>query len=84
MQMTQPIEETIDKYELFLDLYGRKRLADEQKKSNEKAQQKEREIIALNMLKDNFHLEVIARITGLSKESIIQLAKDNNLTISPR
>ena len=56
MHMTQPIEETIDKYELFLDLYGRKRLADEQKKSNEKAHQEEREIIALNMLKDNFQL----------------------------
>ena len=92
MQMTQPIEEAIDKYELFLDLYGRKRYKSEMKRSCEKAEKngeqkgrlKEKEVIVLNMLKDNFHLEVIVRITGLSKEDITQLAQDNNLTISPR
>ena len=88
MQMTQPIEETIDKYELFLDLYGRKRYADEMKQCRETAEKngrlKEKEVIVLNMLKEKFHLEVISRMTGLDKESIIQLAQDNNLTISPR
>ena len=84
MQMTQPIEETIDKYELFLDLYGRKRYADEMKRNRLQGKVEEREIIALNMLKEKFHLEIISRMTGLDKESIIQLAKDNNLTISPR
>ena len=86
MQMTQPIEEAIDKYELFLDLYGRKRYKSEMKRSCEKAEKKgrlkEKEVIVLNMLKDKFRLEVIARITGLSKEDITQLAQDNNLTIS--
>ena len=77
------MDETIDKYEVFLDLYGRKRYADEmqQNRLQGKVEGKveEREIIALNMLKDKFHLEVISRMTGLDKESIIQLAKDNNL-----
>ena len=81
MQMTQPIEETIDKYELFLDLYGRKRYADEMQRNRMEGIAEEREIIALNMLKDKFHIEVIARITGLSLEDIIQLAHDNNLSI---
>ncbi|MBR4899748.1 MAG: hypothetical protein IKZ46_02325 [Victivallales bacterium] len=81
MQMTQPIEETIDKYELFLDLYGRKRYADEMQRNRMEGIAEEREIIALNMLKDKFHIEVIARITGLSLEDIIQLAQDNNLSI---
>ena len=79
------MDETIDKYEVFLDLYGRKRYADEmqQNRLQGKVEGKveEREIIALNMLKDKFHIEVIAKITGLSLEDIIQLAQDNNLSI---
>ena len=86
MQMTQPIEETIDKYELFLDLYGRKRYADEMKQNCEKAEKngelKGKEIIVLNMLRAKYHLEEIVRMTGLDIQSILQLAKDNNLTIS--
>ena len=86
MQMTQPIEETIDKYELFLDLYGRKRYKSEMKRSCEKAEKKgrlkEKEVIVLNMLRAKYHLEEIVRMTGLDIQSILQLAKDNNLTIS--
>ena len=89
MQMTQPIEETIDTYEWFLDLYGRKRYAEEMKQSCKKAEKngeqkgrlKEKEVIVLNMLRAKYHLEEIARMTGLDKESIIQLAQNNNLTV---
>ena len=73
--MTHPIEETIDKYELFLDLYGRKRYADEMKQCREE----ERETIALNMLKAQYHLEQIAKLTGLDTKHILKIAKDNNL-----
>ena len=80
------MEETIDKYELFLDLYGRKRYENEMKQSCEKAEKngrlKEKEVIVLNMLRAKYHLEEIARMTGLDKQSIIQLAQNNNLTIS--
>ena len=87
MQMTQPIEETIDKYELFLDLYGRKRYENEMKQSCEKAEKngeqkgrlKEKEIIALNLLNAQYHLEQIAKLTGLDTEHILKLAQDNNL-----
>ena len=80
MGMSKSIEETLDKYELFLDLYGRKRLADEKKKDREKAFEE----IALNLLKLKIHQDDIIKATGISPERLIQLAQDNNLTISPR
>ena len=84
MQMTQPIEETIDKYELFLDLYGRKRYADEMQRKRIEGKVEEREIIALNMLKLKLRQDDIIKATGISPERLIQVAQDNNLTISPR
>ena len=33
--MTQPVKETIDKYDWMLDLYGRKRFAEEKKQYGE-------------------------------------------------
>ena len=57
------------------DLHGRKRYADEMKQCREE----ESEIIALNMLKAQYHLEQIAKLTGLDTKHILKLAKNNNL-----
>ena len=75
MGMSKSIEETLDKYELFLDLYGRKRLADEKKKDREKAFEE----IALNLLKLKIHQDDIIKVTGISPERLLKLAQDNNL-----
>ena len=73
--MTQPIKETIDKYDWMLDLYGRKRFAQEKKEEHEKGHEED----ALNMLKLKFDPEIIQKVTGMSMTDILQLAKDNKL-----
>ena len=95
MQMTQPVKETIDKYDWMLDLYGRKRFTEEKKqygeeehekgrqegheKGRQKGHEEEKERIALKMLKLKLHLDVINKATGMSMADILQLAKDNKL-----
>ncbi len=83
MQMTQPIKETIDKYDWMLDLYGRKRFAEEKKQYGEEREsrgiEKTKQNIALNMLKLKLHPDVINKATGMSMADILQLAKDNKL-----
>ncbi len=86
-QMTQPVKETIDKYDWMLDLYGRKRFVAEKKQYGEEEHEKgrqegheeEKERIALNMLTLKLHPDVINKATGMSMADILQLAKDNNL-----
>ena len=51
-------------------------------KAEKNGELKGKEIIVLNMLRAKYHLEEIVRMTGLDIQSILQLAKDNNLTIS--
>ena len=41
-----------------------------------------KEDFVLNMLKSNYRLEEISRLTRLSMEKILQIAKDNNLANS--
>jgi hypothetical protein len=83
MQMTQPVKETIDKYDWMLDLYGRKRFAEEKKQYGEEREsrgiEKTKQNIALNMLKLKLHPDVINKATGMSMADILQLAKDNKL-----
>ena len=73
--MTQPVKETIDKYDWMLDLYGRKRFAKEKEEEHEKGHEED----ALNMLKLKFDPEIIQKVTGMSMTDILQLAKDNKL-----
>ena len=80
-QMTQPIKETIDKYDWMLDLYGRKRFAEEKKQYGEEEHEKGHEEDALNMLKLKFDPEIIQKVTGISLERLSQIAKDNHFTI---
>ena len=81
--MTQPIKETIDKYDWMLDLYGRKRFAEEKKQYGEERElrgiEKTTRTVVLNMLKAKYQLDEISRMTGMSTTDILQLAKDNNL-----
>jgi hypothetical protein len=77
MQMTQPVKETIDKYDWMLDLYGRKRFAQEKKEEHEKGHEED----ALNMLKLKFDPEIIQKVTGISQARLCQIALDNKLTI---
>ena len=81
MQTTQPVKETIDKYDWMLELYGRKRFAQEKKEEHEKGQQEGHEEDALNMLKFKFSPEIIKEVTGISLERLSQIALDNKLTI---
>ena len=77
MQMTQPVKETIDKYDWMLDLYGRKRFAQEKEEDHQKGHEED----ALNMLKLKFNPEIIQKVTGISLERLNQIALDNKLTI---
>ena len=81
--MTQPVKETIDKYDWMLDLYGRKRFAEEKKQYGEERElrgiEKTKQNIALNMLNEKYQLDEISRMTGMNMADILQLAKDNNL-----
>ncbi|MBQ9445603.1 MAG: hypothetical protein IJU61_03345, partial [Victivallales bacterium] len=45
----------------------------------EKGIEQSKENFALNMLRYNYRLEEISKMTGLSMERILQIAKDNNL-----
>ena len=45
----------------------------------EKGSEHATESIAIEMLKYNYRLEEISRMTGLNMEKILQIAKDNNL-----
>ena len=47
-----------------------------EEKGMEKGMEKERQSIALNMLKDNFSLEQISRLTGLTITQLQQLQAD--------
>ena len=47
----------------------------------EKGIEQSKENFALNMLRYNYRLEEISKMTGLSMERILQIAKDNNLGI---
>ena len=91
MQMTQPVKETIDKYDWMLDLYGCKRFATEKKQYGEEEHEKGRQEgeqigiekttrkIALKMLKEKYILDDVAQMTGMSMGDILQLEKDNKL-----
>ena len=88
MGMTQTVEESIDVYDWFLDMYGRKHYAADIEQSEKRGLEKgeklglekgKRETV-LNMLKKKkYSLDEISEITGLSEEEILQIAKDNNL-----
>ena len=45
----------------------------------EKGSEQATESIAIEMLKNNYRLEEISKMTGLNMEKILQIAKDNNL-----
>ena len=45
----------------------------------EKGIEQSKENFALNMLRYNYRLEEISKMTGLSMERILQIVKDNNL-----
>ena len=77
MQMTQPVKETIDKYDWMLDLYGRKRFTQEKEAEHQKGHEED----ALNMLKLKFNPEIIKKVTGISLARLSQIALDNKLTI---
>ena len=84
MGMTQTVEESIDIYDWFLDMYGRKHYAADieqsEKRGHEKGKREEKVITVLNMLrKKKYSLNEISEIAGLSEEEILQIAKDNNL-----
>ena len=95
MEMTQTVEETVDDYDWFLELYGRKHYADERKKNYEegeklglekgeklgleKGRREEKENTILNMLRKKYPLNEISEITGIDREGILRIAKDNNL-----
>ena len=111
MEMTQTVEETVDDYDWFLELYGRKHYADERKKNYEegeklglekgeklglekgeklglekgeklgleKGRREEKENTILNMLRKKYPLNEISEITGMDREGILRIAKDNNL-----
>ena len=84
MGMTQTVEESIDVYDWFLDMYGRKRYAADIEQSREEGEkfgfEKGKREDVLNMLKKKrYSLDEISEITGLSEDVILQIAKDNNL-----
>ena len=85
MNMTLTDKEADEFYEWFLDMYGRKRhaaeLAESKKRGFERGFKKEKREDALNMLKKKYSLDEISEITDLSKEEILQIAKDNDLVI---
>ena len=85
MQMTQPVKETIDKYDWMLDLYGRKRFTEEKKQygeeEHEKGRQEGHEEDALNLLKLKIRPDIIQKATGISLGRLNQIALDNKLTI---
>ena len=97
MDMTQAVEETIDHYDWLLDSYGRKRFADEKKQCRTEGEktgfekgektgfetgfEKGRESVVINMLKMKDPLDRISQATGKSTEEILQIARENNLTI---
>lgn len=85
MQMTQPVKETIDKYDWMLDLYGRKRFTEEKKQygeeEHEKGRQEGHEEDALNLLKLKIRPDIIQKVTGISLGRLNQIALDNKLTI---
>ena len=45
----------------------------------EKGIEQSKENFALNMLKNNYRLEEISRMTGLTMERVLQIARNNNL-----
>ena len=85
MDMTQTVEETIDDYDWFLDLYGRKRVAAEKKQCREEGErlglEKGKREDIVNMLKMKYPLGDICKITGMRMEEILRIAKDNKLNI---
>ncbi len=92
MNMTLTDKEADEFYEWFLDMYGRKRYAAELAESKMRGFEQgfvqgfehgRKKGIALNMLKKKkYSLDEISEITDLSKEEILQIAKDNKLVIS--
>ena len=94
MEMTQVVEKKINEYNWFRELCGhelyeakmkqyyKEDLERERKKGEqsgfEKGIEQSKENFALNMLRYNYRLEEISKMTGLSMERILQIAKDNN------
>ena len=89
MDMTQVVEKILDHYDWLLDSYGRKRFADEKKqcekvgfeRGEKSGFEKGKESVIINMLKMKDPLDKISQATGKSTEEILQIARENNLTV---
>ena len=91
MQNMQNTEESIDKYKLFIALYGPRHAATEliqawiegyREGFEEISQEYGKNLwmkVTLDVLKNNCNLDKIAQLTELDTEILLKLAKDNNL-----